>query len=234
MILFLVDPKDGLTYNDLYLRNPMKTRCMFCFWKRLLAKLSGSYAKLSGGYTVLAWMVLTGCEDLQIWGKDKLNNMWTKCVPALNKCKNDPWNFQKMWVYSTKMKKGTDEMFEYLKFCDVSNYVMGASINGDVMEKARSDGLIERHAYSLLQVFEDKSQNIKLVQLRNPWGNGHESLLDWCDSSDKWKQHPDVAEKVHWSSDDDGLFWMCWKDFVRVFDSVEIAAKTMDIRRGMF
>ena len=61
------------------------------------------------------------------------------------------------------------------------------------MEKARSDGLIERHAYSLLQVFEDKSQNIKLVQLRNPWGNGHESLLDWCDSSDKWKQHPDVA-----------------------------------------
>ena len=205
---------------------PNENEMYILLLEKALAKVCGSYSKLCGGYPVLAWMVLTGCERLELWNKDKEKKDWIKRIPALNKLKEEPWNFQKMWIHSTKEKNNGENMFEYLKECDNKNYVMAASIHGDEMEKARGDGLIERHAYSLLQVFEE--ENIRLVKLRNPWGNSHESLLDWCDSSKKWKEYPQIAKKVNWSSDADGLFWICWSDFIRIFDDIQIAAKTME------
>lgn len=205
---------------------PNENEMYILLLEKALAKVCGSYSKLCGGYPVLAWMVLTGCEKLELWNKNNETKDWIKRIPALNKLKEEPWNFQKMWIRPTKEKNDNEKMFEYLKECDNKNYVMAASIHGDEMEKARDDGLIERHAYSLLQVFEEG--NIRLVQLRNPWGNSHESRLDWCDSSPKWKKYPEIAKKVNWSSDADGLFWMCWSDFMRIFDDIQIAAKTIE------
>ena len=210
---------------------PNENEMYILLLEKALAKVSGSYTKLCGGYPVLAWMVLTGCEDLELWCKSK-DDKWTKRAPALKKLKEDPWNFQKMWIRSTKKTSNTEDMFKYLKDCDNKNYVIAASIHGEEMEKARDDGLIERHAYSLLRVFEEG--NIKLVQLRNPWGNSHESLLDWCDSSSKWKEHPEIAKKLNWTSDADGLFWISWKDFIQIFDDIQIAAKTMESIRNKF
>ena len=37
---------------------------------------------------------------------------------------------------------------------DDSNHLMGASISGNVMEKERDGGLVERHAYSLLSAVQ--------------------------------------------------------------------------------
>ncbi len=198
--------------------------------EKALAKACGSYSKLSGGYPILAWMVLTGCKDLQIWGKNKKNKNWIKRIAAIDKIRENPWNFQKMWIHSNNDKNNSEEMFKFIDKCDKNCFVMAASIHGNVMEKARKDGLIERHAYSLLRVYED--EKLKLVQLRNPWGNSHESNLDWCDSSNKWKEYPDVATKVNWTKDPDGLFWISWNDFISIFDEIQIAAIKMDKQRG--
>ena len=142
---------------------PNENEMYILLLEKALAKVCGSYSKLCGGYPVLAWMVLTGCEKLELWNKNNETKDWIKRIPALNKLKEEPWNFQKMWIRPTKEKNDNEKMFEYLKECDNKNYVMAASIHGDEMEKARDDGLIERHAYSLLQVFEEG--NIRLVQL---------------------------------------------------------------------
>tara|TARA_B100000073_G_scaffold246377_1_gene206841 strand:+ start:10716 stop:12431 length:1716 start_codon:yes stop_codon:yes gene_type:complete len=198
--------------------------------EKALAKICGSYSKLCGGYPILAWMVLTGCKDLQIWGKNKKNKNWIKRIAAIDKIRENPWNFQKMWIHSNNDKNNSEQMFKFIDKCDKNCFVMAASIHGNVMEKARKDGLIERHAYSLLRVYED--EKLKLIQLRNPWGNSHESNLDWCDSSNKWKEYPEVAKKVNWTNDPDGLFWISWNDFVSIFDEIQIAAIRMDKQNG--
>ena len=41
-----------------------------------------------------------------------------------------------------------------LRSSDSANHLMGASISGSVMEKQREDGLVERHAYSLLSAVQ--------------------------------------------------------------------------------
>ena len=200
--------------------------------EKAFAKMSGTYGKLAGGYPALAWMALTGCEDLHFWGKNSDGKSWTKRLAATDKIRENPWNFQGMWVKGTSHRNENDEMFEFLKECDKLNYVMGASIHGDIMEKARKDGLIERHAYSMIQVYE--KDDIKLVQLRNPWGNNHEWNGDWSDKSRKWREHPEIAKELEWNNDPDGLFWIHWDDFVRVFHDIQIAAKTMVKKRGDF
>lgn len=48
-------------------------------------------------------------------------------------------------------------------------------------------GIVQGHAYTLLQVIELMFNNRieRLVQLRNPWGKG-ESVGKWSDSDPNW------------------------------------------------
>ena len=167
---------------------------------------------------------------LKQYDLNKRKKNWIKRVAAIDKIRENPWNFQKMWIHSNNDKNNSEQMFKFIDNCNKKCFVMAASINGNTMEKARKDGLIERHAYSLLRVYED--EKFKLVQLRNPWGNSHESNLDWCDSSNKWKEYPQIAQKVNWTNDPDGLFWMSWNDFISIFDEIQIAAIKMDKQNG--
>ena len=193
--------------------------------EKAFAKMAGSYGKLSGGYPALAWMTLTGCEDLHLWRKKSNGNTWTKRLVATDKIRQNPWNFQNMWVKRANENHENDEMFTFLTECDKKNYVMSAAIVGDVMEKAREDGLVERHAYTMIQIYHN--EDIKLIQLRNPWGNNYEWNGDWSDTSSKWKENPEIALKLHWNNDPDGLFWIDWNHFVNIFHDIQVAAKSM-------
>jgi len=87
-------------------------------------------------------------------------------------------------------------------------------------EDWKDDGLIPRHAYSILGVFQTSidSGPLQLVRLRNPWGKNGEWTGDWSDSSPLWEQNPEIAEEVghtigldaYWSND--GVFFMTWQD----------------------
>jgi len=199
--------------------------------EKAFAKLSGSYAKLVGGHPVLAWMALTGCEDLEVWARSDGN--WCKSVVAMEKVREAPFDFQQLFTSTTGDHLGDGAMFDFLSECDQRNYIMAASINGAAVEMARDDGLVERHAYSLIAVYS--FEGIRLVQLRNPWGNSTEWLGAWCDKSAKWAEWPAVAlELGHVGPLDDGLFWMDFSDFNECFDSVEVCAKVMDAKRADF
>lgn len=51
--------------------------------------------------------------------------------------------------------------------------------------------------------------NIKLCQIRNPWGS-FEWKGDWGDDSDLWTD--EIKSKVNYKNEDDGTFWMSYED----------------------
>lgn len=59
---------------------------------------------------------------------------------------------------------------------------------GSDTNKSQS-GVVQGHAYTLLNalVLHHKSSEIRLVQLRNPWGQGEYSGK-WSDTDPAWKE----------------------------------------------
>jgi len=96
-------------------------------------------------------------------------------------------------------------------------FIMTAGTSGDTYNLDLEDkGLVPGHAYTCLGVKEvtTSSGKVKLVHLRNPWGNGEWSG-DWCDSSRKWT--PALKAECEVEKTDDVSFWMSYKDFLIYF-----------------
>lgn len=96
---------------------------------------------------------------------------------------------------------------------------MGASCGGTCIDSSACEalGLQSNHAYAILAVVV--VQSIRLLKLRNPWGSG-EWLGDWNDKSLLWTD--EIANLLKLNDNDDGVFWMCWSDFILYFESVTI------------
>lgn len=193
---------------------------MWCLLlEKAMAKHYGSYEDLSGGTTAMAFRNFTGEANTYMWKR--------KGGPTT------PWN---KWTLhpterhftssGTPESKSPDELFSHLFHCDQCNFLMGASIKvTHGSEHERPDGLVEGHAFSLIEVVEVAGH--KLLMLRNPWGNDKEWNGAWSDNDKMWEKHPDVKAKLDPEFGDDGLFWMCWEDFVKVFDDVSVCERAM-------
>eukprot|EP00931_Biecheleriopsis_adriatica_P056045 TRINITY_DN33218_c0_g1_i1.p1 TRINITY_DN33218_c0_g1~~TRINITY_DN33218_c0_g1_i1.p1 ORF type:complete len:430 (+),score=89.30 TRINITY_DN33218_c0_g1_i1:132-1292(+) len=186
-----------------------------------MAKVFGSYADLHGGNVAHAFRALTGLEEQIYWKRDRSTQLWGKAT--LQK------GSDKFIVPGRgRETKNCDDFFEHARGCDQQNFLMAASITGG-RESHRSDGLVEGHAYSVMQVMsiQLKSHDLKLVMLRNPWGNEKEWRGAWSDRSPLWKQFPEVKQKLSPTVADDGIFWMSWGDFSGIFDSFFVCEKAM-------
>ncbi|XP_005860368.1 PREDICTED: calpain-3 isoform X1 [Myotis brandtii] len=91
-------------------------------------------------------------------------------------------------------------------------------------------GLVRGHAYSVtgLEEVMFKDEKVKLVRLRNPWGQ-----VEWTGSwSDGWKDWSfvDKDEKARLQQEvaEEGEFWMSYDDFVYHFTKLEICNLTAD------
>lgn len=80
-------------------------------------------------------------------------------------------------------------------------------------------GILDDHAYSIIDVRELNNGQHKLLRLRNPWGQG-EWRGRWADRSREWT--PKILKELAYEFSDDGTFWMCWEDFVRHFSNVHV------------
>ncbi|CAH2268450.1 jg16880 [Pararge aegeria aegeria] len=99
----------------------------------------------------------------------------------------------------------------------------------NILEAETPVGLIRGHAYSVTRVkYVDietpgRAGKIPLLRLRNPWGNEAEWNGPWSDKSPEWRFIPESEkEELGLTFDDDGEFWMSFKDFCSHFDRVEI------------
>ena len=172
------------------------------FWSALLekayAKLNGSYEALKGGSAIEAMEDFTG---------------------------GVAENFQ--------IREAPEDFFEILEKALKRGSLLGCSIdtlNASESEARTSLGLIKGHAYTVtgLDQVNFHGQRIKLIRVRNPWGqvewNG-----PWSDSSPEWRS-VDLEEqkRLGHTALDDGEFWMAFKDFKIHFDKVEICNLTPD------
>lgn len=110
------------------------------------------------------------------------------------------------------------KLWDRLKNWDTWSSVMAAGITG----QAKTKGLVSGHAYALVQAKE--ALGIKLVQLRNPWGN-FEWGGDWSDNSPLWTNQTVQAFNAKFDPDD-GMFYMSYEDFLKNFDNINVCMAT--------
>ncbi|XP_045465114.1 calpain-A-like isoform X2 [Harmonia axyridis] len=170
------------------------------FWSALLekayAKLHGSYEALKGGST---------CEAMEDF---------TGGVTEMYELENSPPN-----------------LFKILEKAFQRASLMGCSLEPDpnVLEAQTPEGLIRGHAYSITKVVylnistPNVSGKIPLLRLRNPWGNEIEWNGPWSDGAPEWRYIVEEdKKKLGLIFDNDGEFWMSYKDWEKHFDRLEI------------
>ncbi|KAM5235112.1 calpain-3 isoform 4-T4 [Ctenodactylus gundi] len=172
------------------------------FWSALLekayAKLHGSYEALKGGNTTEAMEDFTG-------GVTEF----------------------------FEIKEAPRDMYKIMRKAIERGSLMGCSIDTIVpvqYETRMACGLVKGHAYSVTGLEEAtfKGEKVKLVRLRNPWGQ-----VEWNGSwSDGWKgwSFVDKNEKsrLQHQVTEDGEFWMSYEDFIYHFTKLEICNLTAD------
>lgn len=117
----------------------------------------------------------------------------------------------------------------------------GASIRPtDKLEEVMRNGLVRGHAYSILETYElTMSENgmyehfrewkdrpipnsLKLIKLRNPWGQSDSYNGSWGRKSQEWQVvHPKIAQEIGGNKQDDGNFFMEFKDFSSTFERID-------------
>ncbi|XP_075386883.1 calpain-3 isoform X3 [Tenrec ecaudatus] len=97
-------------------------------------------------------------------------------------------------------------------------------------ETKMANGLVKGHAYSVTGLEETlfKEEKVKLVRLRNPWGQ-----MEWNGSwSDGWKDWcfvgSDEKTRLQHQVTENGEFWMSYDDFTHHFTKLEICNLTAD------
>ena len=80
---------------------------------------------------------------------------------------------------------------------------------GKLMEGKTKEGLVTRHAYSLIDTYELPNSE-KLCKVRNPWGN-FEWKGRWSDNDRQWTQ--ELKNLTRFVDGDDGVFFMSFDDF---------------------
>ena len=157
------------------------------FWSALLekayAKLCLSYENLDGGNTSDALVDMTGGiqEDFEIKDMQTLAH------------KNDMWQ---ILIKSRKHKS-----------------LIGSSIapNPRIREAKLSNGLVMGHAYTITKIacLDAGTSEIKLIRLRNPWGNEIEWRGAWSDKSREWSTVSDeIKRSLGYMNMPEGEFWM--------------------------
>ena len=101
------------------------------------------------------------------------------------------------------------------------------------MIEGKPSGLILNHAYGLNDIMEfddpdHKGQKLRLLRLRNPWGNSEWNGA-WSDKSQEMKEYSHLIQGYIESlapdekfnlGDDDGTFFMCYDDWKDNFFSI--------------
>jgi calpain len=170
------------------------------FWSALLekacAKHHGSYDSLHGGSSCEAMVDFSGgCTEMKKLGTDEQE--WDEIYNFMNKC------------------------------CERCTMIAcHVDPDPDISQSAADLGLIQGHAYSVTKAVTIKrpnEQEIRLVRVRNPWGNEVKWMGQWSDGSEEWKViADDDKEKLGLNYENDGEFYMSHRDFMKHFEMIEM------------
>ena len=214
-------------------------------WVSLLekayAKLHGSYESLDGGSVTAALVDLSGgvTESIDLMDDEAmievLDGSMFKRLQRYNKKKN----YLLGAAYSRKDVKDqggmTDTLMQAIDgppccraattttttttatFTTTTHLRLPPHLQTDM-------GIMVNHAYTLLdvqKVGEDHTGAVKLLKLRNPWGQS-EWKGPWSDDAEEWKTGigRKAKELLNVQFGNDGTFWIAWEDFQAHFNKV--------------
>ena len=236
-----VDLNGGATFEGkscVYV-NPTDESVWMCILEKAFAKIQGNYLQLNGGLVSDGWKIMLGASEADIENWQISGDGWGKV-----KTHFDLQNLDVEWDEVTKSFQKPDhadgpltpeEFFKRVDDWDSKRYLMAAGIiakknpnlkhvDPEECEGDLGNGLVTKHAYGLLGSYE--GHGVQLVRVRNPWGKKQEYTGDWCDSSKKWKENPEVAKEVDFKPRVDGVFWMTIQDFCTYFTMVQVLKKS--------
>mmetsp|Transcript_26816 Transcript_26816/g.48445 ORF Transcript_26816/g.48445 Transcript_26816/m.48445 type:complete len:607 (-) Transcript_26816:110-1930(-) len=72
-----------------------------------------------------------------------------------------------------------------------------------------------------------QGEDLRLLQVRNPWGNKEMWQGVWNDKDERWRLHPDVADMLGFAPLEDGMWWMPVESFTHWFDRWQIGEVDM-------
>lgn len=217
-----------------------------CYLEKALAAHCGGFDKITGGQCTHAWALLTGCKEQYTIRKNKktgkyncnakfnpMENKWARHANSPHDADASVW--QVAWPAvggggEADQEMTQEELFQKMCAWDLENYIVGAGITGPSggPDKRRSDGMVDNHAYSVIECLNDVAgTDIDLIKVRNPWGKGEieEGLFD--DDGPGWDQYPQIKKKLNPVVADDGIFWVTKQEFFDLFQTVYLSASNM-------
>lgn len=159
--------------------------------EKAYAKLHGSYEALEGGLVQDALVDLTGGAGEEI----------------------------DLRTPQSQIDLASGRLWSQLLHFKREGFLLGAGSPTGSDVHVSSSGIVQGHAYSVMQVKEVDGH--KLVQIRNPWANEVEWNGPWSDSSPEWTDRMKHKLK-HVPQSKDGIFWMSWQDFQIHFRSIYV------------
>lgn len=198
--------------------------------EKALAKAHGCYAALASGRSIEGLATLTGapCETITLQPNVSCTSTTPSTSLAARSNTTNAFGYNSsepaMASSSTDHVEEIDEdlIWAQLLSSRSAGFLMGASCGGGNLQIDEDEyagvGLRPRHAYSVMDV-RDEGNQLRLLKLRNPWG--HFSWKgDWSDDSPLWTS--ELRTMLMPRGGDDGVFWMCFKDVIKYFDSIDV------------
>jgi hypothetical protein len=205
--------------------------------EKAYAKHCGSYAKLSGGFVLWAWLSMTGNHVFQLSLDPKKGKSWFR---EDMKALQNPKDKRDCGFRRTKENYTDDQIWTLIRKYDAQKALISASIgkrpdrvtDGPAGEQMlEKEGLVAGHAYSIISAVEvvervgglpkPNGKTFRLVHLRNPWGS-YEWKGAWSDKSSMWQKYKSIAKQVGHTTSDDGSFWMSFTDFKKTYSRINI------------
>ena len=180
--------------------------------EKAYGKLHGSYGAIATGFIDIAVHALTGFPSERICIREGHSG----------------------FVKSTGTEISSGAFWERLLTYKARGCIFGASIAADPsnpkgggVEESVGQGLNQRHAYSIIDLGTTTAGE-KLLRIRNPWGYGEWSG-NWSDTSTQMKENAEEVKNVFPEhnadmagdeENEDGIFVMSYRDFLRYFTHV--------------
>lgn len=227
--IILIDDLLPCDHHRNLLYSPAKRKQLWvCLIEKALAKAHGCYAALASGRSIEGLATLTGapCETITL----QPNISSSSSLPSTTNNHQSAHDDQSTSdepnetgpVEQQIQEIDEDFVWAQLLSSRSAGFLMGASCGGGNLQIDEAEytevGLRPRHAYSVMDV-RDEGNQLRLVKLRNPWG--HFSWKgDWSDDSPLWT--PELKTMLMPHGSNRGVFWMCFKDVIKYFDSIDV------------